>query len=112
VTPPKPAAKKPEVSAETKAIGQGVVGPAASAPAKPASSGPARAAATTAAHLPAARAPQRAARTQTRSRVNALVTPEHYAYVRNDLIRTGVLATAMFLIIVIAYFVLHARGLA
>jgi hypothetical protein len=64
----------------------------------------------TSARLPSARAPQRTARSQTHSRARALVTPEHYAYVRNDLIRTAVLAATMFLIIVIAYLWLHAQG--
>jgi hypothetical protein len=45
-----------------------------------------------------------------RTRASSLVTPEHYAYVRADLIRTAVLATAMFVIIIIAYFILHAHG--
>lgn len=116
-TAPKPAASKPAVTSMPKpASGGGVVGPAANAPAKPATSAPARPAvqaATAAAARPAAaRGPQRPTRPVSRARANALVTPEHYAYVRNDLIRTAVLAASMFLIIVIAYFVLRAHGMA
>jgi hypothetical protein len=128
-TESKPTAKPSAASAEPKAVSRGVVAAAAttkaasSAAARPAASTAASTAARTpaartpaartpAARTPAARAPQRTTKPQTRVRANALVTPEHYAYVRNDLIRTGVLAATMFLIIVIAYFYLHAHGLA
>jgi hypothetical protein len=47
-----------------------------------------------------------------RTRASSLVTPEHYAYVRGDLIRTAVLAATMFAIIIVAYFILHAHGMA
>jgi hypothetical protein len=104
-TETKPAAEKPETAVTPKAPARGAASPAASAPTKPAAA-PAAAAAT---RMPAARAPQRPNRQPAR-RTNPLVTPEHYAYVRADLIRTAVLATAMFAIIIVAYFILHAHG--
>lgn len=39
-----------------------------------------------------------------------MVTPEHYSYVRKDLMTIAILAGCMFLVIVICYIVLHAQG--
>src|SRR5579859_5456221 len=40
----------------------------------------------------------------------ALVTPEHFAYVRKDLITIAILASLMFATIIVLYFVLAARA--
>jgi len=41
---------------------------------------------------------------------SALVTPEHFAYVRKDLITIAILASMMFVAIIVLYFVLAARA--
>ena len=127
-TPPRPAAPttKPANSAAPKAR----PAPARSAPARPAT--PASAAKTmppatapllaanapakpTAAPAPRPPAPMPPARTSRSSRAarvrgGSLVTPEHYAYVRNDLRLTAVLAVIMFAVIIGLYFYLHSIG--
>jgi hypothetical protein len=46
------------------------------------------------------------AREMQRARAANLITPEHYAYVKNDLRLTAILAAVMFSVIIILHFVL------
>jgi hypothetical protein len=49
---------------------------------------------------------QHANRTLTRSRTSALITPEHYAYVKKDLRMIAALAVLVFAVIVVLAFML------
>jgi hypothetical protein len=107
------AARTATVARPTSVAGRAQPGLRAASPTKPATpSSPARvtAAPATAGRAQAVRQAQRSGRTLPRARAANMVTAEHYAYVRKDLVVIAVLATALFLVIVGLYIYFHAIG--